>query len=70
MSFWDVSILASYNIHIVFFTLRCQLAETLHYIYKGLKYELQSFHLFTLKVEFLATKLLDKKKNHIPYSLK
>jgi hypothetical protein len=32
-----------------------QLIETLHYVSRELMLELRSFHLFILKVEFLAT---------------
>jgi hypothetical protein len=34
----------------------------LYYICMGSRFESRSSHLFTLKVEFLATRLLDKKK--------
>jgi hypothetical protein len=39
-----------------------QLVGTLYYICKGPKFELRSSHLSTLRVEFLAIRLLDKKK--------
>jgi hypothetical protein len=39
-----------------------QLTETLHYICMGSELEPWSFHLSTLYVEFLTTKLFDKKK--------
>jgi hypothetical protein len=35
---------------------------TLHYICRGPGFEPWSSHLFTLRVEFQATRLLDKKK--------
>jgi hypothetical protein len=38
------------------------LVGILHYICKGPGFELWSSHLSTLRVEFLATRLLDKKK--------
>jgi hypothetical protein len=41
------------------------LVETLHYVYKGLKFELRSFHLSTLRVKFLPTRLLKKKQKNI-----
>jgi hypothetical protein len=39
-----------------------QLIGQLHYICRKSGFELRSSHLFTLRVEFLAIKLLDKKK--------
>jgi hypothetical protein len=39
-----------------------QFTETLGYICKELKFEFRSSHLFTLRVELLATKLFEGKK--------
>jgi hypothetical protein len=41
-----------------------QLIGQLHYINRGSGFEPRSSHLSTLRVEFLATKLLDQKKKH------
>jgi hypothetical protein len=42
-----------------------QSAGTLHYICKGPEFEPWSFHLSTLRIKFLTTRLLDKKNIYI-----
>jgi hypothetical protein len=36
-----------------------QLAETLYYIWKGSEFKLRSSHISTLRMNFIATRLLD-----------
>jgi hypothetical protein len=50
----------------------CELSSicrTLHYICRGPRFELWSFHLFTLRVKFLTTRLFNKKKSSLKTDL-
>jgi hypothetical protein len=45
------------------------IGRTLHYICRGPRFELWSFHLFILRVKFLTTRLFNKKKSSLKTDL-
>jgi hypothetical protein len=74
--FIDMNIFLVYNFYVLIYFHRYEyiltrehnsVDRTLYYICRRPKFEFRSFHLSTLKVEFLATKLFNKKKNMIPH---